>query len=164
MEVTRPLLLRLFYQVKWPITPNESAGSVHNQSISRCLCRPKFWFEIFSNPPIFNAKIQNILLLLFHPQLGNSINLIPTGADYAHHITACPLPPSGFANLMASLIHDVKITSTDFPTIIHMNHFNQPFPTIVQSKSGKTKIQFQMSKEIRKENMRLSFVMRTISY
>ena len=28
MEVTRPLLLRLFYQVKWPITPNKSAGSV----------------------------------------------------------------------------------------------------------------------------------------
>ena len=28
MEVTRPLLLRLFYQVKWPITPNRSAGSV----------------------------------------------------------------------------------------------------------------------------------------
>ena len=28
MEVTRPLLLGLFYKVKWPITPNKSAGSV----------------------------------------------------------------------------------------------------------------------------------------
>ena len=28
MEVTRPLLLGQFYQVKWPITPNKSAGSV----------------------------------------------------------------------------------------------------------------------------------------
>ena len=28
MEVTRPLLLRLFYYVKRPITPNKSAGSV----------------------------------------------------------------------------------------------------------------------------------------
>ena len=28
MEVTRPLLLRLFYLVKWPITPSKSAGSV----------------------------------------------------------------------------------------------------------------------------------------
>ena len=28
MEVTRPLLLRLFYDVKWPITPNKFAGSV----------------------------------------------------------------------------------------------------------------------------------------
>ena len=28
MEVTRPLLLRLFYYVKWPITPNKSAGSI----------------------------------------------------------------------------------------------------------------------------------------
>ena len=32
MEVTRPLLLGQFYQVKWPITPNKSAGSVHIQS------------------------------------------------------------------------------------------------------------------------------------
>jgi hypothetical protein len=29
MEVTGPLLLRLFYKVKWPITPNKSAGSVY---------------------------------------------------------------------------------------------------------------------------------------
>ena len=28
MEVTRPLLLGQFQQVKWPITPNKSAGSV----------------------------------------------------------------------------------------------------------------------------------------
>ena len=28
MEVTLPLLLRLFYWVKWPITPNKSAGSI----------------------------------------------------------------------------------------------------------------------------------------
>ena len=29
MEVTHPLLLGQFHQVKWPITPNKSAGSVH---------------------------------------------------------------------------------------------------------------------------------------
>ena len=29
MEVTRPLLLGPFYLVKWPITPNKSAGSVY---------------------------------------------------------------------------------------------------------------------------------------
>ena len=28
MEVTRPLLLRLFYKVKWPITPNIFTASV----------------------------------------------------------------------------------------------------------------------------------------
>ena len=34
-------------------------------------------------------------------EFGSSVNPIPTrGADYAHHITACP---SGFENLMASL-------------------------------------------------------------
>ena len=28
MEVTRSVLLGQFYKVKWPITPNKSAGSV----------------------------------------------------------------------------------------------------------------------------------------
>ena len=38
---------------------------------------------------------------LAHPEFGVSVNPIPTrGADYAHHITACP---SGFENLTASL-------------------------------------------------------------
>ena len=32
MEVTRPLLLGPFYLVKWPITPNKSAGSVPTSS------------------------------------------------------------------------------------------------------------------------------------
>ena len=31
MEVTRPLLLGQFYYGKWPITPNKSAGSVHER-------------------------------------------------------------------------------------------------------------------------------------
>ena len=36
-----------------------------------------------------------------HPEFGCSVNPIPTrGADYAHHITACP---PGFENLAASL-------------------------------------------------------------
>ena len=38
---------------------------------------------------------------LSHPKFGSSVNPIPTrGADYAHHITACP---PGFENLTASL-------------------------------------------------------------
>ena len=38
---------------------------------------------------------------LAHPELGSSVNPIPTrGADYAHNITACP---PGFENLAASL-------------------------------------------------------------
>ena len=38
---------------------------------------------------------------LAHPEFGISVNPIPTrGADYAHHITACP---TGFENLTASL-------------------------------------------------------------
>ena len=38
---------------------------------------------------------------LAHPEFGVSVNPIPTkGADYAHHITACP---PGFENLVASL-------------------------------------------------------------
>ena len=38
---------------------------------------------------------------LAHPKFGSSVNPIPTrGADYAHHITACP---PGFENLAASL-------------------------------------------------------------
>ena len=37
---------------------------------------------------------------LAHPEFGSSVNSIPTtGADYAHHITACPLR---FENLVAS--------------------------------------------------------------
>ena len=36
-----------------------------------------------------------------HPEFGSSVNPIPTrGADYAHHITACP---PGFENLTAPL-------------------------------------------------------------
>ena len=35
MEVTRLLLLRLFYLVKWPITPNKSAGSVLTKAKAR---------------------------------------------------------------------------------------------------------------------------------
>ena len=39
---------------------------------------------------------------LAHPEFGNSVNPIPTrGADYAHHITACP---PGFEILAASLL------------------------------------------------------------
>ena len=38
---------------------------------------------------------------LAHPEFGSSVNPIPTwGADYAHHITACP---PGFENLATSL-------------------------------------------------------------
>ena len=40
---------------------------------------------------------------LAHPEFGSSVNPIPTrggGAEYAHHITACP---PGFENLAASL-------------------------------------------------------------
>ena len=38
---------------------------------------------------------------LAHPEFGSSVNPIATrGADYAHHITACP---PGFENLTASL-------------------------------------------------------------
>ena len=38
---------------------------------------------------------------LAHPEFGSSVNPILTrGADYAHHITACP---PGFENLTASL-------------------------------------------------------------
>jgi len=40
---------------------------------------------------------------LAHPEFGSSVNPIPArGADYAHHITACP---PGFENLAASLIY-----------------------------------------------------------
>ena len=38
---------------------------------------------------------------LAHPEFGSSVNPITTrGADYAHHITACP---PGFENLTVSL-------------------------------------------------------------
>ena len=38
---------------------------------------------------------------LAHPEFGSLVNPIPSrGADYAHHITACP---PGFENLAASL-------------------------------------------------------------
>ena len=42
-------------------------------------------------------------LALAHPEFGISVHPIPTrgGADYTHHITACP---SRFENLVASLI------------------------------------------------------------
>ena len=42
---------------------------------------------------------------LTYPDFGSSVNHTPTrGADYAHHITACP---PGFENLTASLLSEV---------------------------------------------------------
>ena len=42
---------------------------------------------------------------LAHPEFGSSVNPISTrGADFAHHITACP---PGFENLAASLSSNV---------------------------------------------------------
>ena len=48
---------------------------------------------------------------LAHPEFGSSVNPIPTrGADYAHHITACP---PGFENLTASLNTEEKCLKSE---------------------------------------------------
>ena len=39
----------------------------------------------------------------FCPDFGRSVNPIPTFADYAHHITTCPLPPPGFLDIPTAL-------------------------------------------------------------
>ena len=45
--------------------------------------------------------------VLAHPEFGSSVHPIPTrGADYTHHITACP---PGFENLTASL-HIIEVS------------------------------------------------------
>ena len=59
MEVTRPLLLRLIYQVKWPITPNKSTGSVniirliHNNAI--------FVWKWFEKPKIHKKPLESAI-------------------------------------------------------------------------------------------------------
>ena len=70
MNVTRPLLLRLFHQVKWPITPNKSAGSVRGQCKDKKAALCRLWlhqnskFQLRENNFVYMFEDMTIALVL----------------------------------------------------------------------------------------------------
>ena len=65
---------------------------------------------VLSNTPYSDAASGWAGWALAHPEFGSSVHPNPTrGADYTHHITACP---PGFENPAASL-HDTYLVPND---------------------------------------------------
>ena len=74
------------------------------------------------------------------PEFGCYVNPIPTrGADYAHHITACP---PGFENLTASLEYYAEIMTAHTFLKLHSELFRTyEFSNLLKSQNRKTPIQ-----------------------
>ena len=92
MEVTRPLLLRQFYLVKWPVNPNILAASVFCQTVAGISTTSQFhefFILIFGGFLSFDPTVQWQQAVCMHPgEARTASSRAHSTTGPSHHYTA----------------------------------------------------------------------------